>query len=167
MSSSPSKWHATDLSLFLRCYTPDDDTECVALHSSRLHPSILCMSQLLSSLYLLPSLYITVKVRVINLLENHCLPILLYAMESLIINNYQLNPWSRSRLQADIKLKQYWTRIHWVGSGTLESGWSAWTLHCRIKTVQASEFRPAQIKPRMHFTNISVFVLPRDHGLEK
>ena len=71
-----------------------------------------------------------------------------------------------SRLPADIKFKQYWTLIHWVGSGmqtsqtpdrlqSLESGWSACMLEpCRIKIVQSSEFRPAQIKTWMHFTNM-------------
>ena len=61
------------------------------------------------------------------------------------------HPWSGSRLPVDIKLKQYWTysfgRVkHSGNAGLLEP--------CSTKTVQTSEFRPAQTKPRKHFTNI-------------
>ena len=49
-----------------------------------------------------------------------------------------------------MKLEKYWTCIHWVESGTLADLFEPY----KIKTVQSSEFGPAQIEPRMHFTNI-------------
>ena len=42
--------------------------------------------------------------------------------------------------------------------------WSAWTVPYMIKTVQTSEYRPAQTKPRMHFTiasDVCSLLLPR------